>query len=64
MSADTREAFENYLKAFPAGYHIQEAQLRDLNLILATPTSSKTFDETWLTTWTCPAVGPTLGYSA
>jgi len=64
-AAATREAFAEYLKAFPAGAHAQEAELRIDDLILAgTGVKSNGFDGTWLTTWTCPGVGPTLGYAA
>jgi hypothetical protein len=64
QGAATIAAFRDYLKAFPAGAHAQEAELQIADLTLAAPTiKSKNFDGTWLTTYTCASVGPTLGYS-
>jgi hypothetical protein len=59
----TRGAFERYMKAFSAGVHAQEAQLRIADLILNTATTAKDFDGTWVTEWTCPNLGQYPGYT-
>ena len=56
-------AFVDYLKNFSAGAHVQEAQLRLADLILAAPATTKNFDGTWQTTWTCLNYGQFPGYS-
>jgi hypothetical protein len=62
-SAGTAVAFAGYLKAFPAGAHVQDAQLRMADLILSAPTTATTFDGAWETTWTCTDLGQFPGYS-
>jgi hypothetical protein len=62
-SANTRAAFGDYIKAFPAGMHLQEAQLQIAMLILNAPATGLAFDGDWQTTWICPNVGRYLGYS-
>ena len=62
-SANTRDSLANYLKAFPAGAHVQDAQLRMAKLILAAPATGAALDGVWDTVWTCPNVGSYLGYS-
>jgi TIR domain len=62
-SANTRAAFGDYLKAYPGGPHVQDAQLRIATLILATPATGSAFDGNWQTVWTCPNVGSYLGYT-
>ncbi len=61
--AGTPAAFADYLQEFSAGSHAREAQLQMADLILAAPTTTKNFDGTWGTTWTCANVGQYLGYS-
>jgi hypothetical protein len=64
QSAGTRAALAEYRKAFPAGAHAREAELRIDDMIIAGPNvKSNTFDGTWATTWICPAVGQTLAFS-
>ena len=62
-SAGTRAAFDGYTKAFSAGVHAQEAQLRVADLILNAPATAKNFDGTWVTEWTCPNLGQYPGYT-
>ena len=62
-SAGTRAAFDGYMKAFSAGVHAQEAQLRIADLILNAPATAKNFDGTWVTEWTCPNLGQYPGYT-
>jgi hypothetical protein len=62
-AAATRASFGDYLKSFPAGTHVQEAQLRTANLILNAPSAAKNFDGAWQTEWTCPNLGQYPGYS-
>jgi cell division septation protein DedD len=62
-AAATRVSFDGYLKAFPAGVHAQDAQLRIANLILNAPASAKNFDGAWQTEWTCPNLGQYPGYT-
>jgi hypothetical protein len=62
-SAGTRAAFDGYMKAFSAGVHAQEAQLRIADLILNAPATGKNFDGTWVTEWTCPNLGQYPGYT-
>jgi hypothetical protein len=62
-SAATRAAFDGYMKAFSAGVHAQEAQLRIADLILNAPATAKNFDGTWVTEWTCPNLGQYPGYT-
>jgi TIR domain len=61
--ANTPELFSGYLKSFPYGAHLQEAQLRLANLIRSSAPPNKTFDGTWQTEWTCPNLGGYPGYS-
>jgi TIR domain len=61
--AGTRGAFDEYLKAFPAGVHAQEAQLRIASLILNGSETARNFDGTWITEWTCPNLGQYPGYT-
>jgi len=61
--AGTRAAFNDYLKDFSGGAHVQEAQLRLADLIRNDPTTAKNFDGTWQTTWTCLNYGNFPGYS-
>ncbi len=63
LNAGTREAFGGYLKSFAAGDHAQEAQLRLADAIRTDTTPSKTFDGSWLTTWSCTNYGKFPGYS-
>ena len=62
-NANTRGSFTDYVKAFPAGLHAQEAQMRIATLILNMPATGSAFDGSWQTTWTCPNLGSYLGYS-
>jgi hypothetical protein len=62
-SAGTRAAFDGYMKAFSAGVHAQEAQLRIADLILNAPATAKNFDGKWVTDWTCPNLGQYPGYT-
>jgi len=62
-NAATRAAIGDYLQQFPAGVHLQEAQLRLVDLIQNDPAPSKAFDGTWKTTWTCSNVGQYPGYT-
>jgi hypothetical protein len=59
----TRLAFDEYLNAYPAGVHAQEAQLRIANLILNASITAKNFDGNWLTEWSCPNLGQYPGYT-
>ena len=61
--AGTHIALAGYLKDFPAGVHVQEAQLRLANLIRTGAAPTKTFDGTWQTEWTCPNLGQFPGYT-
>ena len=63
LNAGTREAFDTYLKTFSAGVHAQEAQLRLADAIVAGTSTSKNFDGTWVTTWTCTNFSKFPGYS-
>ncbi len=63
LSAATREAFDTYLKTFSAGVHAQEAQLRLADAIVAGTSTSKNFDGTWVTTWTCTNFSKFPGYT-
>jgi hypothetical protein len=62
-SGATRAAIGDYLKQFPRGAHMQEAQLRLSDLIRNDPTPSKDFDGAWQTTWTCSNLGQYPGYT-
>jgi hypothetical protein len=62
-NANTADQFASYVKSFPYGAHIQEAQLRLVNLIRSSAPPIKTFDGTWQTEWTCPNLGGYPGYS-
>ena len=62
-AANTLAAFEDYLKASPADAYVEAAQLRIVELILASPTNSKAYDGKWLTRLTCPASGRAQAYS-
>src|SRR3984885_15136642 len=62
-SAGTRAAFDGYMRAFSAGVHAQEAQLRIADLILNAPATAKNLDGTWVTEWTCPNLGQYPGYT-
>jgi hypothetical protein len=62
-AAATPASVGDYLKNFPAGAHLQEAQLRLANLILNAPAAAKNFDGTWQTEWTCPNLGQYPGYT-
>jgi hypothetical protein len=62
-SANSREAYAQYLKNFRDGQHAAEAQLAMANVILNGPATGKNFDGTWDTTWTCPNLGQYPGYS-
>jgi hypothetical protein len=62
-NANTPDLFSGYLKSFPYGAHLQEAQLRLVNLIRTGAPPIKTFDGTWQTEWTCPNLGGYPGYS-
>ena len=62
-TANTPDLFSGYLKSFPYGAHLQEAQLRLVNLIRTGAPPIKTFDGTWQTEWTCPNLGGYPGYS-
>ena len=59
----SRTGYAQYLKDFPAGRHVAEAQLAMVNLILDGPATGKTFDGSWQTMWTCPNLGQYPGYS-
>ena len=61
-AADTIAAFNDYLKASPAGAHVEEAQLQIADLILASPAKSKAYDGRWSATLSCPASGRAEGY--
>jgi hypothetical protein len=61
--AGTHVALTGYLKDFPAGVHVQEAQLRLANLLRTGAAPTKTFDGTWQTEWTCPNLGQFPGYT-
>src|SRR5208283_5428057 len=52
-----------YLNAWPAGAHVEEAQLRIADMILASPIKSKIYDGKWLTRISCPTFGRAQGYS-
>ena len=62
-TANTPDLFSGYLKSFPYGAHLQEAQLRLVNLVRTGAPPIKTFDGTWQTEWTCPNLGGYPGYS-
>ena len=62
-SAGTRVAFAAYLQQFSAGVHAQEARLRIADQIRTAATTSKTFDGSWQTTWTCPNLDQYPGYT-
>ena len=62
-NAGTLVAFTEYLRNFSVGTHVQEAQLRVVDLILNTPATGTNFDGSWQTTWSCPNVGLYLGYT-
>jgi hypothetical protein len=61
-AADTIAAFNDYLKASPAGAHVEEAQLQIADLILASPAKSKPYDGPWSARISCPASGRAEGY--
>jgi hypothetical protein len=63
LRAASVAAFDDYLKAFPNGDHVEEARLRVADLILADAATSDTFDGAWLTRWTCPNLGHVPGYT-
>jgi hypothetical protein len=60
---DSRVAYADYVKAFGAGAHLQDAELRIADLILNGAGTGKNFDGAWQTTWTCTNVGEHPGYS-
>jgi hypothetical protein len=62
-SANTRDGFAGYLKAYPSGAHASDAQLQLANLILNGTATGANFDGRWHTVWTCPNIGSFLGYS-
>jgi hypothetical protein len=62
-SAASRTGYAQYIRAYPGGHHLQEAQLAMANLILGGPATGKNFDGTWQTSWTCPNLGQYPGYS-
>ncbi len=62
-NANTPDLFSGYLKSFPYGAHLQEAQLRLVNLIRTRAPPIKTFDGAWQTEWSCPNLGGYPGYS-
>ena len=61
-AADTIAALNDYLKASPAGAHVEEAQLQIADLILASPAKSKAYDGRWSARISCPASGRAEGY--
>ena len=61
-AADTIAALNDYLKASPAGTHVEEAQLQIADLILASPAKSMAYDGRWSATISCPASGRAEGY--
>jgi len=61
-AADTIAALNDYLKASPAGAHMEEAQLQIVDLILASPAKSKAYDGRWSARISCPASGRAEGY--
>jgi hypothetical protein len=62
-SADNISALDAYLKQFPGGTHVQDAQLKLADLIIKGSTPTKKFDGSWETMWSCANVGQSLGYS-
>jgi hypothetical protein len=62
-STPSSAAYAQYIRAYPGGHHLQEAQLAMANLILGGPATGKNFDGAWQTTWTCPDLGRYPGYS-
>jgi hypothetical protein len=63
LSSGASAPIGDYLKQFPAGAHVQEAQLRMADLIHNDPSPSKAFDGAWQTTWVCSGVGQYPGYT-
>jgi hypothetical protein len=61
--ANTAAGFAAYLKRFPTGVHVQDAQLKMADLIMSGPTMAKNFDGVWETIWTCTNVGQFPGYT-
>jgi hypothetical protein len=62
-SVNTVAAFASYLKEFPSGGHVQDAQLKMADLIMSGATATKNYDGRWQTTWTCTNVSRFPGYS-
>jgi TolA-binding protein len=62
-NANTSAGFSSYMKAFPGGAHVQEAQQHLVMLILNSPATGSAFDGRWQTTWNCPNIGSYLGYT-
>lgn len=61
--AASRASYAQYIKDYPGGHHLQEAQLAMANLILSGPATGKAFDGNWQTSWTCPNLGRYPGYT-
>jgi hypothetical protein len=61
--APSRIGYAQYLKDYPAGHHVQDAQLAMASLILNGSATGKNFDGNWQTVWTCPNLGQYPGYS-
>ena len=60
----TVAALREYLKAFPAAAHAEEAQMRIVDFTLAAPAvPSDKFDGAWLTTVACPSFGSVRGFT-
>ena len=62
-TTNSRASFGDYVKGFPSGPHVQEAQQRIIMLILNSPATGSAFDGRWQATWNCPNLGSYLGYT-
>jgi hypothetical protein len=63
-AAGSVAALRDYLKAFPAAAHAEEAQMRIVDVTLAAPAvPTGKFDGTWLTTVSCPSLGSVRGFT-
>ena len=63
-AAGTAAALRDYLKAFPAAAHAEEAQMRIVDVTLAAPAvPTGKFDGAWLTTVSCPSLGTVRGFT-
>jgi hypothetical protein len=63
-TAGSIAALREYLKAFPAAAHAEEAQMRIVDLTLAAPAvPSDKFDGAWLNTVACPSFGSVRGFT-